>query len=112
MKKAVLIRSEIMGDVPKELGSKLMGSFLRKLCNKKEKPFWIIFYGTGVKLLTENSPVQDALEILTASGVELLACGTCVRFYDLEEKITFGRISNMDEISTVIMKADDVISIC
>jgi len=112
MKKVLLIKSDTMGDAPRELGVKLIGAFFRKLCLNKDKPHWVIFYGTGVKLMTSESPIMDALEILSSSGVDLLACGTCVRYFDLEDKIAVGRVSSMDEVVSIIMKGDDVVSIC
>ena len=78
MGKNIIINSELFGKGPEELGAKVMGSFLRKLCNEENKPEKIIFYNTGVKLMGEGSPVLDALELLEKGGVDLVACGTCV----------------------------------
>ena len=111
MKKAIIINSESFGKGNDELGQKLMGVFLKKLWASENKPEWIVFYNSGVKLLAKGSDVIDALDALFTVGVDLLACGTCISFYQLEDKLKIGRISNMEEIVDVLMKAESVITI-
>ncbi len=112
MEKTILITSEFLGSGPDELGAKMMGNFLRKLCLSEQKPYRVIFYGSGVKLVAEGSPVLDALDTLFKAGVELVACATCVGYYNLRDKIVVGRTSEMQEFISVIMKPGEVISPC
>lgn len=107
----VLINSETMGRGDSELGQRLLGSFLRKLWAGREKPDAIIFYNSGVKLLARGSAVLDALQGLADGGVDLMACGTCVSFFNLKDSLTIGRISDMGEIAGLLMTADHTISI-
>ena len=110
MERVVVIRDENMV-MPEELGAKMMGSFLRKLCQADEKPDAILFYGAGVKLMAEGSTVLDALEILWKSGVDLVACGACVGFFELRDKIKLGRTSDMKEVIATFMNAERVITL-
>ncbi len=107
----MIINSDSMGRGDAELGQKLMGSFLRKLWAREKKPDAIVFYNSGVKLPARGSTVLDALEGLAAGGVALLACGTCVSFFGLTESLNVGRISDMGEIATLLMSADQAVTI-
>ena len=44
-------------------------------------------------------------------GVEILACGTCLGYYELSDKIAAGRISNMYTIAETVMRARRMITI-
>lgn len=111
MKKTMVINSESLGQDNQELGKKLMGSFLRKLQVDKNKPDTIALYNSGVKLITEGSSVLDAMNDLLEAGVDVMACITCLEFFGLEDKVVVGRISNMQEIVSTLMKSDRVITI-
>ena len=111
MKKTILITSEFLGAGEDELGATLMGSFLRKLCAADELPKEIIFYNSGVKLLAEGSAVLDAIELLEKKGVTLTACGTCVNYFDLADKIQPVNIGDMTGIIAELMAADDVVTV-
>ncbi len=107
----VVINSEIMGKGSDELGKTLLGAFLRKLWASDTKPDAIVFYNAGVKLLARGSEVVDALTALSDLGVDLLACGTCLKYYALEDALLVGRISNMEEIVGELVHAATVITI-
>ena len=100
-----------MGGESKTLGETLMAAFLRKLCALKEKPDHVVFYHSAVKLLSQESPVLDPLEILSRAGVDLVACGTCISYYELNNKTGAGRVSDMREIVDLLMHSDSVITI-
>lgn len=110
MERIVVIRDQHMVQ-PDELGAKMTGSFLRKLCQEPEKPDAIVFYGTGVFLLLQDSPVLDALEILLKQGVDLIGCGTCLGYYEVRNKIVVGRPSEMKELISLFMKAANVVTL-
>ena len=111
MGKTIIIKSMVMGEGPRDLGETLMGSFLRKLCLEKKKPARIVFYNAGVKLLSEGSPVLDAVELLFKAGVELIACGTCVNYFKISDKIEPEMIGDMPTIISIMMNSEDVITI-
>ncbi len=103
MRKTLIINSEFMGHGSEELGRQLIGSFLRKLWGMDNKPEKILFYNSGVKLLARGSSVLEALDGLQQAGVDLIACGTCVTYFDLKNRIMVGRVSSMDEIASCIV---------
>jgi intracellular sulfur oxidation DsrE/DsrF family protein len=108
----IIINDERMGGGPEELGAKLMGTFLRKLCAEPMKPATIVFYNAGVKLLAKGtSGVLDAIEILKGAGVDLVACGTCIDYFKLQKDVAFGRVSSMQEIIPILMRSEKVVTI-
>ena len=110
MKTAIILKGETLGDGDDLLGKQLMGSFLRKLWNSKEKPDSILFYNSAVRLLASGSVVLDALEGLSNAGVDLVACGTCVGFYRLGDTMKTGRVSDMQEIVGILLQAEKVVT--
>lgn len=111
MARTILITCNYFGRGDDELGAKLMGSFLRKLCVMEKRPERIVFYNSGVKLIAEGSDVLDALGTFADQGVELIACGTCLTHFGLLDKIAVGRKSDMQEIASVITGSDDVVKV-
>ena len=110
MKTVVIISNERFGVGDTDLGDKLIGSFLRKMWANEVKPDTMIFYHAGVKLLTKGSQVLDAIEGLAKGGVDLVACGTCIGYYDVRDEVLFSRVSDMAEIVGLIMSADKVVT--
>ena len=110
-KKVIIINSETLGQGDQGVGHTLLGVFLRKVLASIEKPDAIIFYNSGVKLVTKGSYFIDVLEALEQSGVELLACGTCVYKVCGQQSLLVGRISNMEEITDRLLQADTVITL-
>jgi selenium metabolism protein YedF len=106
-----ILNSETMGQGNDKVGKKLIGNFLRKLWASNTKPTTIIFYNSAVKLLAEGSPCLDAIDAVSNAGVDLVACGTCVGVYDLEDKLKYGRVSDMQSIVNIMMTSDKVITI-
>ncbi|VGO15566.1 hypothetical protein PDESU_04151 [Pontiella desulfatans] len=111
MKKTFLITSEFLGVGDDELGATLMGSFLRKLCTAEALPKEIIFYNSAVKLLAEGSAVLDAIEMLSKKGVGLTACGTCVNFYGLADKMEPVNMGDMAGIIHELMASGHVVTV-
>lgn len=111
MKKVVVLNSDVMGGDSRELGERLINSFLLKLWASKEKPDAIIFYNAGVKLLASKSSSLNPLMGLRDEGVDLVACGTCIDYFELGADIKVGRVSNMEEILSLMLSAEKTITI-
>jgi len=109
-KTTIVLHSESLGRGSDELGKTLTGSFLRKIWASGKKPDTIIFYNAAVHLLIEKSSVLDALSGLSKAGVDIVACKTCLGFYDIENKIVIGRATDMTEIVSLLMASDTVIT--
>jgi len=111
MKKTIIIHSESIGRGDDELGQMIMGSFLRKLSVEPNRPDLIVFFNSGVRLVAEGSPVLDDIDLLRQAGIPLLACGTCVNYYGLADKIEPELIGDMRTIISKLMSSDTVITI-
>jgi intracellular sulfur oxidation DsrE/DsrF family protein len=109
-KTTVILHSDSLGRGSDELGKAMTSSFLLKLRGSDRKPDTIIFYNSAVHLLTEKSPVLDSLSGLSRTGVDLVACQKCVGFYQIEKKMVIGRIAEMQEIVSILMKSERVIT--
>ncbi len=62
-------------------------------------------------LVVEGSPVLEDLQGLSEQGVEILACGTCLGYYELKEKVAVGEVSNMYTIAETMLRAGRVVSL-
>lgn len=111
MSKAIIINAESMGRGSEEVGKQMLGSFFRKIGAQTQKPDAMIFYNSGVKLVAEGSPFLADLEILSRSGIDLIACGTCAGYFGLSDRIVVGRVSNMQEIARTLMKTESVVTL-
>jgi selenium metabolism protein YedF len=111
MSRTIILRSDRMGEGDDALGAMLMPKFLTHLNSADSKPDNIVLYNSGVKLLVEDTPSGAALDALFNSGVDLIACGTCVTHFNIADKIATGRVSGMQEIVAIINGSDTVVTI-
>lgn len=108
--KVFLVQSEGLGRGEERLGSMLMANFLRLLGESENKPDILVFWNTGVRLVCEGSQVLDHLKRLEEQGVKILACTTCLEYFDLEDKIVVGKPTTMNQ-SIQSMLSCDIISL-
>jgi selenium metabolism protein YedF len=106
--KTILVQSDILGRGNDELGQLLMANFLRLLGESKAKPATMIFWNTGVSLVCEGSWALGHLKMLEEQGVEILACRTCLDFFDLTSKQKVGKPTNMLKSIESMLTADMV----
>ncbi len=107
----VVFNAPQMGRGDEGLGAKLAANFLRTLTTLEDKPDAIVFYNAAVTLLAPGSPALDALKELDGAGVDLLACVTCLEFFELTDRIAVGHVSNMREIAQRLMSAAKAITV-
>jgi selenium metabolism protein YedF len=100
----IFISSDRIGSGDDELGALLMKGFIGTLLEASPLPARLILMNGGVRLAVEDSASLPNLKKLEELGVEILACGTCLDFYKIKEKLAAGRISNMFEISSLLLK--------
>lgn len=100
-----------MGNGSEELGLKLATNYFKLLDAEGRLPKIIVFYNAGVKLICENSPALQALQNLEQKGVHMLACKTCLDYFQLSDKIRVGNIGSMPDIITLQADADKVINL-
>jgi len=107
----LVVADERMGRGDAELGDILIRAFFHTLSEVSPMPDTIIFFNSGVKLVVEGSPVVDDLIALRDAGVEILACGTCLGYYNLKESVKVGEISNMYTIAETMLRAGKVVNL-
>jgi selenium metabolism protein YedF len=107
----LVVSSDKMGRGEAELGQILIRSFFHTLGEVEPRPQTILFFNTGVKLACEGSPVLEDLTALEAAGVELLACGTCLGYFELKGELAVGRISNMYDLAETMLRAGKVVNL-
>ena len=104
------INKDTMGIGDNELGKILIKAFFKTLIDNEKKPSMIIFVNSGVKLVVEGSKILNELEKLHKDfNIEILACGTCLDYFNLKEKIKIGTISNMFDIQNALVNSQKVI---
>jgi len=100
----VFISSAGIGAGDEQLAVLLMRAFLYTLTEAEAAPARIILMNGGVRLAVEGSEALVNLRRLADRGVEILACGTCLEFYQLKDALAVGRVSNMYEIAGLLLQ--------
>ncbi len=107
----LFVPSDCFGRGPTELGEKLMGAFFHSVSEVEPKPDRIIFMNSGVKLVVEGSRTLQDIRSLEARGIEVYACGTCLGYFELTDKLAVGSVSNMYDIATSLLEAEKIVSL-
>ena len=107
--RVVQVTATTMGTGDDELGALLMRSFLKTQSQLERKPDAVLFYNDGVKLCCEGSVLLDDLEALESAGVEIIACGTCLNFFELADRLRVGRVTDMLEIASRLADAGKIV---
>lgn len=110
-KTLVLIGSDRLGSGDDELGRKLMISYIKTLKEMGDELWQLIFVNNGVKLTIEQSDVLPELQEYERSGITILACGTCLNHFGLNDAKRVGQTTNMLDIVTAMQLADKVITL-
>jgi len=107
--RVVQVTAGTMGSGDDELGALLLRSFLKTQAQLDHKPEAILFYNDGVKLCCEGSLLLDDLRSLEESGIEIIACGTCLNFFELGDQLRVGRVTDMLEIASRLADAGSIV---
>jgi intracellular sulfur oxidation DsrE/DsrF family protein len=107
----LLITRKGMGDADSELQIKLIQTYFKLIIEAETLPAVICFYTEGVHLVIEGSPVLELLQILESKGVRLIACNTCLDYYDINEKVAVGIRGGMTDIIEAQRRASKVITL-
>lgn len=107
----IMITHNTIGTGSKELGAKLMVSFVKTLDEIKDSLWRLVFVNEGVKLTVEGSETYPLLADLEKKGVSILVCGTCLDFFGLVDKQKAGQTTNMLDIMTSLQVAAKVINL-
>ncbi len=85
----MVISSDVMGK-EEDIGKVVMKNFFETVKSTKEIPHTIFFVNAGVKLTTLDDEVSGILKDIVTLGTEIYSCGTCLKHYDLEDKLRVG----------------------
>lgn len=105
----VVLSSDKMGEGDEELGKVLIKGFIYAVTQLDKLPKAVLLYNGGVKLSAEGSDSIEDLKLLEEQGVEILNCGTCLNFYNLQDKLQVGKVTNMYSIVEELASATNVI---
>ena len=106
----VFIAKETFGEGDRDFSVNLINVFLQTILQAGHRPQAILLANSGVKLLDPDSSVSKVLSDFQKAGVDVFACGLCVEFYGLKDKIAKEQITNMYAICEYLFSADKVIS--
>lgn len=107
----VLITRDRMGSGSDELGRILIKGFIFSLTELSPRPTAVLFLNSGVNLAVEGSNTLADLQTLAGSGTKILACGTCLNYFNLTEKLAVGEITNMFGITNNLAASGKLITI-
>ena len=108
-KTVVVVSSDEMGTGNPELGAVLMKGFLYALTKQSILPDTMLFYNKGASLTCKGSASLEDVVFLAEQGVTVLTCGTCLNFYNLTDTLAVGSITNMYDITEIMMQADHIV---
>lgn len=105
----VAIGSDKMGEGAEALGRVLIKGFLFALTQLDETPEAVLLYNSGAMLSTEGSSSIADLKTLEENGAKIVTCGTCLKHYGLEEKLSVGAVTNMYSIVETLAGAGRIL---
>lgn len=106
----VFVTAETIGHENLDLGKILMAGFLKNLKEQSPLPKTIIFVNTGVFITTRETEIVSALKELEADGVEILSCGTCLNFFNINTKnLLVGSVTDAYTVARRLFDADKII---
>ncbi|GAB4298338.1 MAG: sulfurtransferase-like selenium metabolism protein YedF [Desulfuromonadia bacterium] len=107
----VLVTSRTMGHGDDGLGEMLMFNFLKSLKEMGDSLTHLTFVNDGVRFVVEGSDAIPILRELADKGVTIAACGACLGYFHLLERIAIGEITNMAEIVERMGAASKIVTI-
>ena len=107
----ILVTSERMGHGDDGLGDMLQFNFLKTLKEMGPELWQLVFVNGGVNFTAEGSEAVPVLRELASQGVQIRACGACLAYFHLLDKIVVGEITNMLDIVIAMKLADTVVTI-
>lgn len=107
----LLVTSKTIGDGAQELGEKLMSNYFIALSEGEVLPSHILLINTGVQLAKETEKTVSTLKDLADKGIVVLACGTCLDYYEMKEQLAVGQVGNIYSFRDIMADASNVITL-
>lgn len=108
---AIMITHDGMGSATAPLQHRLLKNYLTVLLENEMWPEAICFYGEGVRMVIDSSPVLEELRALAEKGVHLVVCTTCLNYYDYARRRAIGINGSMADIVEAQWRAAKVITL-
>jgi selenium metabolism protein YedF len=105
----IAFQRDRLGEGDEVLGKMLIWAFIKTVAESDHRPETLVFLNAGIFLLLKDSPALQEFRRLEEAGTRILCCGTCLDFYNKQEELGIGTISNMYEIVGVLSKAGKVL---
>lgn len=107
----VAIGKNAMGEGNKELGETLIKGFIYSLTELPSLPKVVIFFNSGVYLTADGANTISDLKKLEEKGTQILSCGTCLNYYQLQEKLAVGQVADMYKITETMSAANKLLNL-
>ncbi|GAB5046075.1 sulfurtransferase-like selenium metabolism protein YedF [Thermodesulfovibrio sp. TK110] len=85
----IIISSDVMGKDEK-LGRILMKAYFETMIATRQLPQMLFLMNTAVKLSTTDEEFIPLLKKIEEMGTEIFTCGTCLKYYNLEDSLKVG----------------------
>jgi selenium metabolism protein YedF len=109
---SIMFTSDKIGLGDDELGKVLMTGYIYTLTEMEELPKYIMFVNAGVKLTTKGSKCIEDIKKLEKKGIEILSCGTCLDFLNIDIKnLEVGSVTNMYTIVDNTLNVKNTVTI-
>lgn len=105
----VVIKSDVMGQGDSQLGQILLRAFVNSLKEAALLPKAILLYNSGIKIALTGTDTAASLQELEEKGVAIIACGTCVDYYEVKNQLAVGMISNMFTLTRYMSEAGHIV---
>lgn len=111
MPKRLLLLSDRIGHGDDALGGILMKNFLYAVARNDDAPSAVMLMNGAVRLACEGSESVDDLRLLVEGGAAVSACGTCLDFLGLKDRVVVGAVGTMIDSAAALLGDDDVVTI-
>lgn len=101
--RVMLMTKDYLGEGSEELGRNLMKTFWTCMVEADVKPSKIYFINSAVNMVINDSVHLDNLKQLADAGVEIAACGICLDYYKVKDRVGVGAITNLYAITDSIV---------
>jgi intracellular sulfur oxidation DsrE/DsrF family protein len=74
-------------------------------------PVQLLFHTEAVSLVAEGSPVVEKLRELESRGVRVLACGACLSYAGLRDRVAVGALCSIERMMEAMESAGTVVAL-
>lgn len=106
----LFLGKDTFGEGDEDFSKSLLNIFLQTMYDSGHRPRAILMANTGVRLMDPDGNVKPVLDQFKDAGCDVFACGLCVDFYGLKDKVAAEQVTNMFAICEYMMSADKVIT--